>query len=632
MNLSTIDWTILIALFILLNISGYLCRKYIKGVADFLVAGRGVGRYLGVGAASMMGVGAVTILGIWQQNYKAGFVGQWWYMLTPAFGIIVALTGWGIYRWRQSRAMTLGQLIEMRYSKRTRIFFGILAYAAGVLNMGIFPAVGAGFFVYYCGFPAQFSLAGITIPTILPIMILLVGTAVAMCFFGGQVTLIVTDFLQSLFVNLMLIAIMVAIYRMFTWQQFTQAFRSAPNADALLHPFRTEGASEFNKWFFFINVYWLFYNVISWSPDTMQVSSARDAHEGRMMRVMFQMKQLAMIGLGITVLPWAAFVLMNHPDFAAQAAQVNHALASIANQQVRSQMLTPAAIIHILPPGLLGAFAAVILFAFITTHDSYLLAWGGLLIQDVIIPLKGKRLSPKQHMMWIRISVLGVAIFIVLFSLFFKQVDNIFMFFDISASLYIGAAGVVLLGALYFKRGTTTAAWVTMIVGAALSITGFIFRCIKPTFLDGRIMAFWVTIVCIATYILVSYMGTDPRIDMDVMLNRPKKKQKRNWFRWPDYVPKSDRILIPAILFCVAVFLIAFACVCIYNLNHDVPTESWLAFWHFYLYAMFIIGSAFLVWITIGGIRDLIRLFAKLKTETLNIRDDGSVEGRHASG
>lgn len=632
MNLSWLDWTILSALFVLLNLSGYLCRRYIKGVADFLVAGRGVGRYLGVGAASMMGVGAITILGIWQQNYKAGFVGQWWYMLTPAAGIMVALTGWGIYRMRQTRAMTLGQLIEMRYDKKTRIFFGILAYAAGVLNMGIFPVVGAGFFVYYCGFAPQFTLAGIAIPTVLPIMILLVGASVVICFFGGQVTLVVTDFIQSVFVNVMLIVIMISIYRMFTWDQFSGAFLSAANGEALIHPFRTEGAGEFGKWFFFINVYWLFYSVISWSPDTMQVSSARDAHEGKMMRVMVQIKQFAMIGLGITVLPWAVFVLMNHPDFSANAAQVNQALSGIANEQVRSQMMTPAAIIHILPTGLLGAFAGVILFAFITTHDTYLLAWGGLLIQDVIIPLKAKRLSPKQHMMWIRISVLFVAVFIVIFSMLFKQVDNIFMFFDISASLYVGAAGVVLLGALYWKRGTTTAAWITMTAGAVLSISGFICRSLNPKFLDGRIMAFWVTIVCIAIYVIVSYLGKKPQIDMNELLNRDKNSTRRRWFQWADEVPKSDRILIPCLVSCVVIFLLIFAGVCIYNRIYEVPTESWLRFWHVYLYGMFVVGTAFLVWITIGGIRDLIKLFKLLESETVNFEDDGSVRDHHAAG
>ena len=632
MNLNWIDWTILAALFVVLNVSGFLCRRHIRGVADFLVAGRGVGRYLGVGAASMTGVGAVTILAMWQLNYKAGFVGQWWLMLTPAAGIIVALTGWGIYRFRQTRAMTLGQLIEMRYGRRTRIFFGTLAYAAGVLNMGIFPVVGAGFFVYYCGFPPEFTLAGLQVPTILPIMLLLVGASVVICFWGGQVTLIVTDFLQSVFVNIMLIVIMVSIYRMFTWDQFTRAFLDAPNGQALLHPFRAESASEFTKWFFFINVYWLFYNVISWSPDTMQVGSARDAHEGKMMRVMVQIKQFAMIGLGITVLPWAAFVLMNHSDFATQAAQVNQATAGISNDMVRSLMVTPAAIVHILPKAMLGAFAGVVLFAFITTHDSYLLAWGGLLIQDVVIPIRGRPLSPEQHMKWIRISVLFVAIFIVAFSMCFKQVDNIFMFFDISASLYIGAAGVVLLGALYWKRGTTTAAWTTMTVGLVLSVSGFICRTLKPDILDGRIISFWVTVICITVYVIASLLGKDPQIDMDEILNRSKDRPKRKWLRWPDEIPRSDRILIPALVGCVVVFLCVFLGVCIYNMNNDVPTESWLDFWHVYLYAMFSIGTVFLLWITIGGIRDLVRLFRILKTQAVDEKDDGSVTQHHAAG
>ena len=579
-----------------------------------------------------MGVGAVTILGMWQQNYKAGFVGQWWFMLTPAAGIIVALTGWGIYRFRQSRAMTLGQLIEMRYSRSTRIMFGLLAYAAGVLNMGIFPVVGAGFFVYYCGFPPVLSVGGVEVPTVLPIMILLVGTSVVICFWGGQVTLIVTDFIQSVFVNVMLIAIMAAIYRMFTWEQFTEAFLSADNGQALVHPFRGAEASEFGKWFFFINVYWLFYNVISWSPDTMQVGSARDAHEGKMMRVMVQIKQFAMIGLGITVLPWAVFVLMNHSDFASQAAEVNQALDAVANEQVRSQMVTPTAIIHILPHGLLGAFAGVILFAFVTTHDTYLLAWGGLLIQDVVIPIRRRRLSPKQHMMWIRISVLLVAIFIVMFSMCFKQVDNIFMFFDISASLYIGAAGVVLLGGLYWRRGTTTAAQITMFVGLVLSSSGFICRSIMPELLDGRIMAFWVTIICIIVYVVTSLLGKRPQIDMDEMFHRKKRRAGRRWFKWPDEVPKSDRILIPCMVGCIAVFAAVFAGVCIYNRRETVAVESWLRFWHVYLYAMFAIGAGFLVWITVGGVRDMIRLFHALKTQAVNEEDDGSVEDHHAAG
>ena len=115
MNLHTIDWVILAALFVLPLAGGFACRRYIHGVSDFLVAGRSVGCYLGLGSDSMQAVGAVTILAYWQMNYKAGFAGQWWYLLTPMAGILVALTGWGIFRFRETRAMTLGELVGKRY-------------------------------------------------------------------------------------------------------------------------------------------------------------------------------------------------------------------------------------------------------------------------------------------------------------------------------------------------------------------------------------------------------------------------------------------------------------------------------------------------------------------------------------
>jgi len=612
-NLHTIDWVILAALFVLPLAGGFACKRYIHGVSDFLVAGRNVGRYLGLGSDSMQAVGAVTILAYWQMNYKAGFAGQWWYLLTPMAGILVALTGWGIFRFRETRAMTLGELVGERYGKRARIFFGAVAYLAGVVNMGIFPAVGAGFFVYYCGLPEQLTVAGLDAPTSVVIMFIFVGAAVVLCLSGGQVALVVTDFFQSLFINAIFIGIVIVVFGMFTWEQFQAAYQSAPNADALLNPFKTTGVSEFDQKFFFIFVYyWMIYSVLSWSPNSMLVASARDAHEGRMMRVMLHVRNLAMMGLGLFLLPLAAFVLMHHPDFAGEAAAVANAVGNIASEQVQSQMLVPAAVAKILPVGVLGAFAGCVLFSFITTHDTYLLSWAGLLVQDVIIPLRGAPLSPREHLRWLRASVVFVAVFIIGFSLTFTQVDNIFMFMDISASLYTGAAGVVLLGALYWKRGTTLAAWVTMVTGLVLSAGGFVYRVIDPTFLDGRIMAFWVSLICIVLYVVVSLLGRDPDFDLDGLLNREPGTQHA-WWRLGPEVPRGDRVLIPLIFGLVGLALMVHLIVGLVNVTSDVPTSTWLAFWPRYLYVMFALGSAFLVWITIGGFRDLLRLFRTLQ-------------------
>jgi SSS family solute:Na+ symporter len=708
MNFTLLDWTIFIALFVILTGLSFFLKRFAKGVAGFLVAGRNVGRYLGLESDSMAGLGAITILAMWQMNYKSGFVGQFWYLLTPLAATVVALTGFAIYRFRQTRAMTLGQFVEMRYSKSTRILFGIVAFTAGVLNMGVFPAAGANFFVNYCGLPDKIItvepvslFAGLTFPGLeislaaTLIMIVLVGAAVIICFNGGQVTLVVTNFVQALFVNVMLVAIMIAIYRMFTWEQFAEAYRSAENAGQLLHPFSEKGAADFDKTFYLIGIFSMVYWVISWSPNTLVTSSARDAHEAKMMRVMVEIKKLVYVGLGIGILPLAVFVMMHHPDFADKAAAVQNAVETIPNEQIRSQMLTPAALQFIMPKGLLGAFAGFILFAFLSTHTSYLLAWGGGLIQDVVIPVKGKPLEPKSHMKFIRASVLCVAIFIVLFSILFKQNENLYMFLDLTGGLYLSSA-VILLGGLYWGRGTTTGAWAAIIAGAVVSLVGFVFRskyntillehgheitvyvfigfCVSvviigllhlrrkawwsglvaiaagllaaclvavfreklPLKLSGRLIMFHASLISIAIYFIVSELTVGHVVNFNEIFNYSleeiESRKTRRWWQFAPEVPRGDRILIPCIYGGIVTFVVCFVGGWIYNTTHEVSIESWLKFWHVYVFAMFWLAVAFLIWVVAGGFRDLYRMFTNLTSQEVNVADDGSVEGHHAAG
>ncbi len=640
MHFNWIDWAIFAALFVAINAVAYFFRRYVRGVSHFLVAGRGVGRYLGLGSDSMQGIGAVSFLAFWQMFYVSGFVGLWWALLIPFTTMLVSLTGFGICRFRKTRAMTLGQFVEMRYGRKTRIFFGSLAYLSGIINMGIFPAISSRFFIYYCGLPPVLNVAGLEIPTFWLLMFILVGSSVLICFWGGQVTLIITDFIQSIFVDILLVVIMIFIYRMFTWDQFAEAFQSVEQSAELLQPVHGTSASQFNKWFFLMFIFNIFYGIIAWAPQTMQASSAKDAHEAKMMRVMVEFKKLILLGLGMGVLPLAVFVMMHHADFSTQANEITGIVNVIGNEQVRNQMLTPAALHYILPTGFLGAFAGVMLFALISTYDTYLLAWGGMLVQDVILPLrKGKPLEPKRHMMWIKFSVLFVGAFIIVFSMFFNQVDNIFMFFALSACIYSGSAGIVLLGGLYWKRGTIRAAWAAMIICAILGLSGLVYRQFNPDFLNGKIIEFWVSVVGIAIFITISFLKKNKKVQLEEVLSSEKKvenpitrffKNLKN-FKWSDEVPKSDRILIPCIIAGMTLFITLFVGSLIADKFFAIPIVSWLKFWHVFVYFMFFMGTAFLVWVITGGVRDLIRLLRKLKTEHVNIHDDGSVEDHHAA-
>ena len=107
-----------------------------------------------------------------------------------------------------------------------------------------------------------------------------------------------------------------------------------------------------------------------------------------------------------------------------------------------------------LPAGALGLLTAAMLAAFISTHDTYLHSWGTIFVQDVLLPFREKPLSPRAHLWALRASILGVALFIFCFSILIKPTQFIAMFFAITGAIFAGGSGAVIIGGLYWKRGT----------------------------------------------------------------------------------------------------------------------------------------------------------------------------------
>ncbi|RYD86912.1 MAG: sodium:proline symporter, partial [Sphingomonadales bacterium] len=142
-----IDWLIAAAPIPLLIVVCLYVRRYVHGVTDFMAGGRNAGRYLIATARGEMGAGAVVFVALFQIFEQSGFTVTWWSQITVPIYLFVAVTGFVIYRYRQTRALTLAQFFEMRYSRRFRLFTGLLAFGAGVVNFGIIPCIGARFMV-----------------------------------------------------------------------------------------------------------------------------------------------------------------------------------------------------------------------------------------------------------------------------------------------------------------------------------------------------------------------------------------------------------------------------------------------------------------------------------------------------
>ncbi len=121
MNLGLVDWSMMIAAVLALRFVSFSTRRYMKGVSDFLSANRVAGRYLLTIAQQMGGIGVVAFIGYWESGYLRGLAPGWWTGFQIPVGTIILLTGWVFYRFRETRAMTMAQFLEMRYSRKFRV-------------------------------------------------------------------------------------------------------------------------------------------------------------------------------------------------------------------------------------------------------------------------------------------------------------------------------------------------------------------------------------------------------------------------------------------------------------------------------------------------------------------------------
>lgn len=175
----------------------------------------------------------------------------------------------------------------------------------------------------------------------------------------------------------------------------------------------------------------------------------------------------------LALLPLSAIILLNDPESRPEAVAVEAQLMvrypTVGDSTLREQQRVPTVLRALLPPGLQGAFAAAMMGFFISTHTTYMQAWGTILVQDVLIPLHGPQ--PKElHLSWLRRSICLVAVLIFLWSWLMPTRDYILMFFALSGAIWNAGAGACIIGGLYWRRGTVAGAVAALVTGAAFSM------------------------------------------------------------------------------------------------------------------------------------------------------------------
>ena len=640
MNLHWIDWTIVGVLMAALMALAVFVKRYMRSVSDFLAANRMAGRYI-VSVSNGFG-GAISMVALWEMTYANGLPAQWGMLLMTMVILVIAISGFVVYRLRETRALTLAQFFEMRYSRRFRIFAGSLSCVSGFLNYGIFPAVTAKFIMMFVGFPEAFTVFGVTIPVFPALIAANLAVAAYIAMSGGQISIMLTDFFQGMVMLIVFVVVMFFFFDKFGWNEIMAGLRVAPEGASMINPFKTGSASDFNIVFFLIGVMDALYRTRAWQAKSAAGAAAKTPHEAVMAGIVSNWRELVS-QLCMVIIPLAAYAAIKGPGFPEIASAVNAKLAVITDPVIRTQMTVPTFVSCVFPIGLMGFFAAVVMMMAVSTDSMYMHAWGTIFVQDVVMPVRGRPVSQKRHLLLLRLGVLSVAVFAFFFSLVFPMKEFVLMYFSLTGAIYVGGAGSAIIGGLYWKRGTTAGAWTAMIVGSVMGVGGILLQQFCKDFpLNGQHIYFWTMCAAIASYVGVSLLGPRRVHDMDKLLHRgkyavgePVKTSEtggRFSFRrltgvGPD-APAFDKFVA------YGTMVWSFGWVAVFIIGSVVgATTDWLTdgFWENFWWTKLILitgvlGTICTVWITFGGLRDALRLVRDLKAEKIDEADDGSVK------
>lgn len=639
-----LDWFFVVLPLVIVAIAGLYARRYVRSVADFMSANRSAGRYLLAIASGELQTGAVVFVGIFESLRVAGFTIGWWGWLSIPIMLIVRISGFVVYRYRETRALTLAQFFELRYNKSFRVATGVLAFIAGIFNFGIIPSIGARCLVYFMGLPESVSLGSISLPTYVPLMALFLSITVFVATSGGVLTVMVVNAVEGMLSQVFFLIIIVSLLMMFRWEQVVTALSHRPAGQSLINPFDTSGLRDFNLSFVIMNIVIGIYMTMSWQNAGGYNGAALTPHEGRMGNILGSLREMGK-GTVILLMAVCAITYLDHPDFAAQSALVHAAVHQIADSQAQEQMLMPIAVAHLLPTGVKGIFCAILLMGIFGGDATHLHSWGSIFVQDVIVPLRKRPFGPKQHLFILRCSIVGVAIFAFLFGISFHQTEYISMWWSVTQSIFVGGAGAAIIGGLYWKKGTAAGAWVAFFTGSVLSTGGIIARQIYGNgfALNGTEISLIACLAAVTLYVIVSLLTCKEDFNLDRLLHRGEYAaikplvgdtlivpHRSAWIGRiigiDDNFTFGDKWIAWFTFSLTALNLILFVVGTAWNLISPWPLAVWGVFWHIIGVGMPIFLALLIgVWFTWGGLRDMRDLFARLRVQTINPLDDGTV-------
>jgi len=271
---------------------------------------------------------------------------------------------------------------------------------------------------------------------------------------GGMISVVLTDYIQFVVLGAGIVAATALAVSFVGWDGMVSAVRDTHGV-AGFNPVASEGyGPPYIIWMTFMGLA----AGTLWQTATSRALAARSPEVAQKVYFWSSITFLARVVLPMT---WgiAAFA------FIKDTPHLNDWFFEPGAPAARSQYAMPVFLAQMLQPGIIGILAAGMLAAFMSTHDSYLLAWSTVITQDVIAPLSRRDLSDRARIRITRILILVMGAFLLFWGLWYEAPVSLWNYMAVTGTIYLSGAFVCVALGLYWRRASRNGAIAALLCG-----------------------------------------------------------------------------------------------------------------------------------------------------------------------
>jgi Na+/proline symporter len=483
MNITTLDWTILIAYLVIITAIGLIVGARVRQSGEYFLGGRRFGPWLMIGQSFGVGTHAEMPVALAGAVYTSGASAIWFQwknlFITPFYWIMAPV-------FRRVRRTTMAEFTEDRYGSWMGAIYIVFALCFFIINTGsmlkgaakvISQAVGGG--------------VGVN-----EIVVAMTVMFILYSFVGGLVAAAWTDLFQGI-----LIIVLSFMLVPLGWQ----VVGGLEGMKASLEPFRFSLAtpSGIGPWVIAMLTVNGLVGIMAQPHQLATVGTGRDERTCRIGMLYGNMvKRVCTVGWAFVGLIVAAMIAQGHGD-ASLLGDPENAFGFACRM--------------LLFPGALGLLIASILAANMSTCSAFLVDSGALFTEG----LYRQRLRPNRpdrHYLWVgRVSGFAITMLGVLYAMFL--IESVLYTFLLTETLAT-FVGISVLGGIIWPRANRWGALASLLVSLAVNFLLYAFTGQRLDFWDANVFLA-ALLAGIAALVVVSLMTRpEPRDKIESLFGR----------------------------------------------------------------------------------------------------------------